>query len=90
MKVYVLKAHWSTPDGDGDGILGVYAMNNFYKAYMDMMEDVSGVKSRYPSDIWQEDYTWENETSVSIGFDPEEYLNQGTFYIWEIDSFDVQ
>ena len=87
MTVHVLSHHYDTPDFEGTDIIGVY--KNIDDARADMSAEVESIREQFPSDIWQDDMTWESDDAVCLGF-----MRRGsafpTSYTWEISESKVQ
>ena len=87
--VYVLHTHWDTPDNEGTEILGVYASDALDKARSDMRA-ADAISREYPDDAWEDDYTWEDDDMIHLGFDPQAVFEPATIYSWEITRLPVQ
>lgn len=90
MKVYVLIHTWNTPHNEGTEILGVYAADAIEKARADMRRSAAAVERDYGGDIWQDDFTWKDENSIHMGFDPQVSYELATVYGWDILEEEVQ
>lgn len=86
MYVYVLYRYHSTPDNEGNDVLGVYY--NKTDAQFDMIADAHATKSYYPQEIWDNDMTWESDNEIHLGFNS---INDGlaTIHCWEIKMVEV-
>jgi len=87
MEVYVLHHYWDTPDNEGDEILGVY--RNKEDAQAEMHRGADKVKTWYDAGVWQEDFTWEDEYEIHLGFDPQVPFTLATIYCWEIVRMEI-
>lgn len=67
MNVYVLHYRWDNADTEGTEVLGVYAESNLAAAQKTMRENAALVRSQEEESFWEEDYTWEDEMSISLG-----------------------
>ena len=92
MNVYVLHCRWDNADRDGAEVLGVYAENNLAAAQEAMRENAAAVRGQEEESFWEEDYTWEDEMSVSLGnsgIGPGGGCGVPETYRWEIERFRV-
>ena len=93
MKVYVLEHRWDTPSNEGSEVR-VFGESNLKAARQEMQESVEAVKEEYREiygcDPWEEDYTWQGENEVHLGYDQCGAFTQATIYSWEIFKREVQ
>ena len=92
MNVYVLHYRWDNADREGAEVLGVYAENNLAEAQKSMRENAALVRSQEEESFWEEDYTWEDEMSISLGnsgIGPGGRYGVPETYRWEIERFPV-
>ena len=69
----------------------MYAENNLAAAQKTMRENAALVRSQEES-FWEEDYTWEDEMSISLGnsgIGPGGRYGVPETYRWEIERFPV-
>lgn len=90
MIVYVLSTYWDTEDNEGNEVLGIYSEENLEKARNDMLACADAVKEMFPADVWQDDFTWEYDDEIHLGFDPQIAFCNATIYSWEITKHEVQ
>lgn len=86
--VSVLYHRWDTPDNEGNEVIGVYWDKQ--KAREEMRSHAEAIRAEFPPDIWQEDYTWEEDDEIHLGFDPQKQYVAATIYCWEIVEMEVQ
>ena len=92
MNVYVLHYRWDNADTEGTEVLGVYAESNLAAAQKTMRENAALMRSQEEESFWEEDYTWEDETSISLGnsgIRPNGGYGVPVTYRWEIERFRV-
>ena len=92
MNLHVLHYRWDNADREGAEVLGVYAENNLAEAQKAMRENAALVRSQEPESFWEEDYTWEDEMSISLGnsgIGPGGGYGVPVTYRWEIERFRV-
>lgn len=88
MNVYVLYYRWDNADSEGAETLGVYAENNLTAAQNAMRENAASVRGQEAESFWEEDYTWEDEMSISLGnsgIGPGGGCGVPVTYRWEIE-----
>ena len=87
MNVYVLHYRWDNADTEGAEVLGVYAESSLAAAQKTMRENAVLMRSQEES-FWEEDYTWEDEMSISLGnsgIGPGGGYGVPVAYRWEIE-----
>lgn len=87
--VYCLYAYWDTEDSAGSQILGVYTEDHLEQARADMMNDVEKLKSRDAADLWESEYSYEDDDSIQLGYDPMVPFCSAVIYRWEITKCEV-
>lgn len=88
MTIFVLHHYWDTPDNEGNEILGVYYDKEH--AQSQMRSQAAVLKEEFSPDVWDEDYTWENEDEIHLGFDTKLPYSGLTIYCWKIVEMGVQ
>lgn len=80
-QVYVLYTYWNTPDTEGNEVLGVFL--NLSDAILAMKSAAESLKAQYPSDYWEEDFTWQDELEIHLG-SQKDNPSYATIYCWTI------
>jgi len=75
MKVYILEHRWDNADNEGSEIQ-VFSYDHLNMARKTMRDAAEKIRAQ-----WEQDYTWEDENSIHLGFTDSLY---GTVYAWEI------
>jgi len=88
VEVYVLYHYWGTPDTEGNEVLGVYRYKEHAQA--EMRSQAAVLKKEFPSDAWEDDYTWEDENEIHLGYESQNAFESATIYCWTIVKMDVQ
>ena len=85
--MYILTNWWSTPDNDGYEIVGLfYHLENAQDL---MKEEASKIRAEYPVTKWEDDFCWQDDMSIHMGFDPKEPFAQATIYSWDITKMEA-
>lgn len=88
MEIYVLYHYWDTPDNEGSGIMGAYYDAD--NAIATMKAEVETVKSYFPADFWEEDFTWEDDYEIHLGKCGRTMNELATIYCWHIEKVEVK
>lgn len=80
-QVYVLYTYWNTPDTEGNEVLGAFL--NLSDAILAMKSAAESLKVQYPSDYWEEDFTWQDELEIHLG-SQKDNPSYATIYCWTI------
>lgn len=84
-KVYVLEQHWDCEANEG---VKVDLFANKAAAKGVMRERADRIRLEYREllgrDPWEEDYTWESENEIHLGFNPKGIYPFATVYSWRI------
>lgn len=86
-QIYVLHSHWDTPDTEGNEVVGVFL--NLSDAFIAMKSAAETLKAEYPSDYWEEDFTWQDEFEIHLG-SQKGNSKYATIYCWTISEVVVQ
>ena len=84
--VYVLFTHWDSIANEGCEVIGVYSDKNC--AITTMKKCAQAIKDEYPSDYWDDDYTWEDEFEINLGSAKDNPL-YANLYNWTISKCDI-
>lgn len=88
MTVYVVYHYWDTPDVGGTEVLGVFA--SFEDARALIEKSAAKIRAEFDDDIWEEDMTWDEPSSIHLGGYEQGYLEPATIYSWDIDEQEIQ
>ena len=84
MKVYILEHRWDNADNEG-GEIQVFSHDHLDMAREAMREAAEKIRAKFRgedgTEPWEQDYTWEDENAIHLGFTD---LLYGTVYAWEI------
>ncbi len=86
-QVYVLYTYWDTPDTEGNEVLGVFL--NLSDSILAMKSAAESLKVQYPSDYWEEDFTWRDELEIHLG-SQKDNPSHATIYCWTISEETLQ
>lgn len=91
--VVVLTKEWCTEENEGCNV-EVYRKRNLTLARMAMRAEVRMIRQEWTDrcgyDPWQEDYTWENEDDIHLGFQTDGVYPFVNHYSWSIKVMEVQ
>lgn len=85
--LYVLYNYWDTPNVEGNEVLGVFL--NLSDAILAMKSAADSLKAEYPSDFWEEDFTWQDELEIHLG-SQKDNPGYATIYCWTISEEELQ
>ena len=92
MYVYVLHTTWTNPDDEGSEIQ-VFSENHLEDARAAMKKNAAEIRAYYHDDRmedpWEDDYTWEEDDIISMGFCDQPF-GLLTSYRWEIEPLEVK
>ena len=92
MFVYVLHTTWSNEDDDGSEVQ-VFSEDHLEDARAAMRRNAAEIKACYHDDNcgdpWEDDYTWESEDDIHLGFCDQPF-GIATIYSWEIQHLEVK
>ena len=87
MYVYVLETVWDTENDSGNDTQ-VFAEDHLEIAQEVMRENAKEIRSFYDDDVWNDDYTWEDDMSIGLGF--LDNMFAATTYTWYIRKLEVK
>jgi len=93
MFVYVLYTTWTNPDDEGSEIQ-VFSEEHLEDARAAMRKNAADIRrcyhdDRLGEDPWEDDYTWEEDNNISMGFCDQPF-GLATIYTWEIEPLEVK
>ena len=90
--VYVLLHHWDSDASEGFETK-VFSASSLVLARQYMRMEAAKIRAEYEQlygkDLWEEDYTWENEDEIHLGFDPRGFMSNAVIYSWRLERQEV-
>lgn len=85
--MFILTSYYTTPDKDEYTVVGAYKSKRIAQLYM--KEELSKVKEKFTYDKWEDDYCYEDDDCISIGFSAKDMFESDTIFSWQIHSIDL-
>ena len=90
--VYVLLHHWDSDASEGFETK-VFSASSLALARQYMRMEAAKIRAEYEQlygkDLWEKDYTWENDDEIHLGFDPRGFMSNAVVYSWRLERQEV-